>query len=459
MKAMAAAHYAPSSAPQVATTPGNETDLFADSRDLGSDVVWPGTVRHRFVTVNVDPLTNADRFRLNLFDDVSFIVVLDSMQSLKEANGPGAGDGFIWRGHIEDVEHGQVTFVVGPSTVAANIFLPTGNDYILRYAGDGTNTVHAVYDIDPKQLPEADDEGEHAGNVAKSGSNLPAAGDATTSGFPNRDSGAPVSPPAYKETSNLYKSSAAGGDALSSCPLGCPNLIGVLVVYTPSARDVAGGSSALLDIVNLAIDYANISYDNSDIDIRIYLSNFRLVRYTDVNPGTDLARIKDPADGYMDIVHTWRNTMDYADLVTLIGCEPATPGPCSPATGVADLYNPSLPDPSAYGFSWLAVHSVSYILAHELGHNMGGGHARWNGCNGSAYYACGYGVDAGGFHTVMAYNCPSGYCKGVQHFSNPDVSYCDGGSCWPTGRSIWSSNSADNARMFNISGPVISSWR
>lgn len=444
---------------QATVTPGTEPELFADSPDAGRELQLPGAVRHRFVTVNSNVLTTTNRLRLNLFNDVSLHAVFDSRQSLREANGPGAGDGFIWRGHIEGVLHSQITVVVAPHVIAGNVLMPSGHDYFLRYAGDGVNSIHGVYDIDPMLIPPPDSQEHMAGGSAS---------DKSQTGVLNGV------PPHTGENGIAASGGLKAGVRVGVSNTGVhesphppgPSLIGVLVVYTPRALDVAGSEEALLSLVNLGTDYTNTSYHNSNIQQKIYLANFRLVDYQEVDPGTDLYRLYAPNDGYMDIVHTWRD-LDHADLVTLVPCEPPTQSTsCSSFSGSSLGYHYDDPDPSAWGFNLVSVQSISgYIFAHELGHNMGAGHARTDfesPC--PAYlpydYACGYGSDAGQFKTVMTYHCPTIYCKGIQNFSNPNVLYCPSSDpCYPTGISPEADNSADNALMLNISGPLISSWR
>jgi hypothetical protein len=151
--------------PQITATAGTAPDLFVDSPDPGREVLWPGAIRSRFVLIDPNLLTNANRLRLNLFNDTEFTAVLDSRQSRVDAFGPAAGPGFIWQGHIEGILSSQVTLVSGISSVAGNIFLPVGYDYILRYAGDGANGIHGVYGVDSSLIPPPDEQGNKTDNL------------------------------------------------------------------------------------------------------------------------------------------------------------------------------------------------------------------------------------------------------------------------------------------------------
>lgn len=444
-------------------TPDSQPRLFIASPEAGREIDWPGVVRQRFVTVDLQLLASATRLTLNLFDDSSYTAVLDSRQSRREALGAEAGDGLIWQGHIEGVLGSQVTLVSGTSWVAGNIFTTTGRDYIVRYADDGINSVHGVYEIDASRIPPPDeraspDRGFGLGHFQADTS-------AHISSFGSV--GSISDPQAVPKGSAGNPDEHVSSKDIPLCITNCPAEIGLLVVYTPAAVAHVGGTQALLNLVVLGLNDINNSFSNSHIDnhnnkyAHMYLAHFNQVNYVEVGWSTDLARLQDPNDGYMDEVHGWRNTLYSADLVTLVTHE------ASPAAGAGYAYTPNDPDPPRWGFNWVNVGSVGgSALTHEIGHNMGGGHARWDSVPcGSAPYACGYGVDYGtqSFHTVMAYNPPSGnYAIGIPYFSNPDIDWCGNSDhlCFPTGIDPNNPQSgADNALMLTTSAPIIAHWR
>jgi hypothetical protein len=93
--------------------------------------------------------------------------------------------------------------------------------------------------------------------------------------------------------------------------------IDVMVVWTPAARAAAGGTTAMQNLVNLAVVETNQSYVNSQMNQRIRLARSQEVSYTESGDFlTDLVRLAGTSDGYIDSVHTLRNTY-YADLVSL----------------------------------------------------------------------------------------------------------------------------------------------
>lgn len=134
--------------------PDTPPHLLIDSQVQGRLMNSPAVVRHRFVDVN-QAVLSGNSFSLRLFDNTNFAVTMDSRQNLRDAVGPGAGDGFIWKGHI-DGEPGSsvVVIVTPPGEVTANIQLPlTNHVFTVRYAANGSNSVHALYDINTALYP------------------------------------------------------------------------------------------------------------------------------------------------------------------------------------------------------------------------------------------------------------------------------------------------------------------
>ena len=86
----------------------------------------------------------------------------------------------------------------------------------------------------------------------------------------------------------------------------------------------------------------------------------------------ELQRLEGTSDGYMDEVHTLRNTYG-ADLVAMLATE-------SDSGGLANtMSHPSLSFESSGNFNvnvWDQLGAPSYTLAHEIGHNMGCLHNR-----------------------------------------------------------------------------------
>ncbi len=396
-------------APNVVASPASGepgAGLFSDSPTEGdldrSDD--PTIIRARFVDINFDLLAAVDApqdqsevraaVALNLFDDVVFTALLDRL----ELNRSGS---YSWIGHLEGVAHSQAILVVKDRVMAGNIRLP-GALYQVRYAGGG---VHALYQIDQAAFPP------EAEPIAV-------------------DTDAPEAP--------------------DVAPTDDGSLIDAMVVYTAEARQAEGGTTAMETLIDLAVTETNTAYSNSQVAQRLNLIHAAEVTYTETgDSGTDLNRLRDTSDGYMDDVHTWRDTYK-ADVVSLFvdsmsGCGRAY---------VMTTLSPSF-ESSAFCVVKRTCATGNYSYGHELGHNMGCAHDRANSSVAGVYdYSYGYQDPAEEFRTIMAYDCPAG-CPRIQYFSNPDVTY----NGKPTGVDYTAPEAADNARTLNNTAYTVANFR
>ena len=62
----------------------------------------------------------------------------------------------------------------------------------------------------------------------------------------------------------------------------------------------------------------NTGYGNSGVIQRLHLAGTVELSYTESNISTDLNRVTNTSDGFMDTIHSLRNS-SYADMVVLIG--------------------------------------------------------------------------------------------------------------------------------------------
>jgi hypothetical protein len=368
----------------VAFAGGNGNVLFIDvpvSADLSTmedqAKVDPTIVRSRHVHVSFDNLAGKDfsegasDIALNLFYDVYFTAVKDRMESRSENR-------YTWFGHIEGAEYSQVTLVVEDGTMAGNIRVD-GRMFQVRYIGDG---VHAIYEIDQSAFPEE----------------LPPV---------------PVQIP--------YNFDLAPQTANDD-----GKIIEVMVVYT---ADAVVGSPGIDAEIQLAFDETNLSYVNSGITQRVRLVHSSQVSYTETGDmKTDLNRLRDTSDGFMDNVHTLRETYA-ADLVSL-WVENGN------YCGVAYKMSTVNSGFKYWAFSVVARSCATGIFAfgHELGHNMGADHDWYVDDSIIPYtYSHGYVDLTNRWRTIMAYynKCTDSgfFCPLIPYWSNPDVSF--GGA--PTG--------------------------
>ena len=235
---------------------------------------------------------------------------------------------------------------------------------------------------------------------------------------------------------------------------GDANLVDLMVVYPAAVREEAGSTSAIQSEIMKAVADANLCYRNSQVNLLIRLVHMEEVAYTPTGLlGTDLDRLKNTSDGYMDSIHSARDQYG-ADLVALLSTE-------SDSGGLASTMSyPSLSFESS-GFNvnvWDQIAAPNYTLAHEIGHNMGCLHNVEDASNVSENYvfsAFCYGKrwtsNGQGYRTVMSYDSnPSSYPNKVPYFSNPEVTYMD----IPTG-----DITANNAMVLSSTSPYVSNFR
>ena len=239
--------------------------------------------------------------------------------------------------------------------------------------------------------------------------------------------------------------------------------IDVAVVYTPAAREAAGGAAGIEAVIDLMIAEANQAYAASGMRHRLALVERSEVSYEETGDSRqDLRRLANPSDGHMDEAHALRAEVG-ADLVHLIvDAEKADVG------GIANLVG-------AFG---LTVHlGGGTVFAHELGHNMGLRHDRYQAHHNEggtrsdpAYGYLNPGAAAAAaarserWRTVMAYNtrCTDVHalCPRLLRFSNPRQSYRGD----PLGVSYDAGGSgvagpADAAAVLEATAPVVARWR
>lgn len=231
------------------------------------------------------------------------------------------------------------------------------------------------------------------------------------------------------------------------------SVIDLAVVYNAGAIADAGSESLLRSHIQQSVDATNFAMNNSRIDVAIRIVRMEQIAY--VGSGDlyiDRTRLANPSDGFLDSVHTLRNTYG-ADLVMLVTESDFFGGNADLMTGL------TAPDNATRAFSAIEAHSLganNYTVAHELGHNLGAGHERDNPSQpvvGPFSYSVGYRFTAAGrtYHDIMSYD-PG---IGVPYYANPAVSYL--GS--PTGAPIGSVNEADLATTFAQTAPIVASYR
>ena len=330
------------------------------------------------------------KLSLNLFDDAVFTTIVQHVE-------PTSAGYALWGG-LEGMELGSVTMVVNGSVVVGTVRTPQAV-YTIRTLSEG---VYVIRQIDESTL-------------------LPL-------GEPQSQAPTPGSLP---QTTGALRDDGSEID--------------VMVVYTPTAKNQAGGRAGVETLIDLMVAETNQAYAQSGVSHRIRLVYRDEVDYIeDGNSLIDLGRFQSSSDGYMDRVHELRE-LYAADLVHLLV------GTSFNVGGVANLLyqrEDGTYSDSAFGLT-VGNNSAGLIFAHELGHNMGLRHDRYqvlrneSRTNSIDGYNYGY-VNQRAFRldapmsarwrTIMAYSRQCSdyriqiglrdfYCQRILRFSNPELTY------------------------------------
>ena len=242
--------------------------------------------------------------------------------------------------------------------------------------------------------------------------------------------------------------------------------IDVAVVYTPAAREAAGGSAAIEAAIDLMVAETNQAYAASGVHQRVVLMGRSEVPYMETFSDLDLFRLADPSDGHLDEAHALRDRTG-ADMVHLIVGDPYYD-----VCGIAFL--PLLGWPGPFGITRLDCGGI--VFAHELGHNMGLRHDRFQVQvfreSVSSHPAYGYvnqrmfGAEvppSSRWVTVMAYDVHCGLadvrCSHLPRFSNPRHRYGGDALGVPFGVGTGVTGPADAAAVLNATGPAMAALR
>jgi hypothetical protein len=217
-------------------------------------------------------------------------------------------------------------------------------------------------------------------------------------------------------------------------------IIRVMVNYTAAAAAASGNISSL---ITLAIAETNQGYTNSGVTITVQLANSAQVTYTESGSfSTDLSRYRGTADGFMDSIHTTRNSTT-ADVGVLLINNGSACGLASAIGATASTAFVAVYWDCATGY---------YSFAHEIGHLQSARHDPANDPT-TTPYAWGHGFQYNGspkWRTIMAYDCTGG-CPRLNYWSNPSNLF--------NGHAMGTTSTNHNARVLNDTRATVAAFR
>lgn len=233
--------------------------------------------------------------------------------------------------------------------------------------------------------------------------------------------------------------------------------IDVMLVYDTTATTWVnnnGGKDAFsLDAVNRM----NQAAQNSNIDITFRHVHSVSVNYTHQDFNSDLDAITNGTGAFSNI-DTLRDNYG-ADLVALM-IDTGSPYGTTGLGWILGSYNGS----PGYAYTTSAIRSVaiSHTLTHEVGHNMGAHHSKFqtSGPGPNTYinapYSAGWyftGTNSVQYHTIMAYSSDGhgNYYSSAPLFSSPLLNY--------QGTTAGDAQDGDNSRLIRDTMNVVAGYR
>jgi GEVED domain/Metallo-peptidase family M12 len=341
------------------------------------------------------------KLHLNLFDDVIFTVKVDKVVNNKSGS-------TTWIG--KDIGNGNSSsmFTIKEEIMVGS-FKKGNKNFVISYLGDG---IHEIQERDHSKF-----EGCEEPSIQNS----------------------------------LEAVVIQNKENLSSAKVNTS--IDVLTVYTATARSAAGGTTAMNNLIDQAISETNSGYSNSNVTITLNSVHKAEITYSEssFNWSTTMTRLVGTSDGYMDSVHTLRNTY-CADVVVLIVNDGAWCG----------LANSIMASSSgAFCIVSRTCATGYYSYGHEIGHLQGARHDRYVDNTDYSPYTYNHGrtYPTGRWRTVMAYNnaCSAQgvSCTRVNYWSNPSVNY----SGVATGISGGAGVGADNHLCLNNTAATVAAFK
>jgi len=246
---------------------------------------------------------------------------------------------------------------------------------------------------------------------------------------------------------------------LCFAPSASGTTIDIMIVYDSTAKSWVDRNGGMNVFAADAVARMNQVAANSNVNLTFRLVHAAEVSYTysgDVDFGTDMDKLQSGA-GNLSVVHEWRNTY-YADLVAMM----VDTGSAYGTVGRGNILQSYSGNPdSAYTVNAIRAVDVSQTLTHEVGHNLGCGHSKYqvDSPGPNTYlntYSAGWyftGTNSKPYHTIMAYNS-DGYGNTYTEaplFSTPLLTYQN----TPAGHTA----DGDNARNIRETMGIVAAYR
>lgn len=276
-----------------------------------------------------------------------------------------------------------------------------------------------------------------------------------------------VGEPAPDSTPPVLGSGDYGSRAVSDPT----NRIDVLFVATADAMAGFGSHAAFYAQAQACVDDFNLASANAQagLSMRLMHADPNVASYWESDSGsTDLNRLANSSDGYMDGVIAMRDTVR-ADMVALFRQSRWNVSGGSSTVGVAFRPGNIASMTSGIGFSVTSrlSSSVPATFSHEIGHNLGACHHQSQGGCDSAVTTSPHGKQHtcdrlfcyDYWHTTMAYSQSASACSAdtrLTIFSNPNISFRAPFGCsdFPVGDSV-----SNVAGVIQTTRPLASQWR
>lgn len=216
-------------------------------------------------------------------------------------------------------------------------------------------------------------------------------------------------------------------------------VIRVMVTATQSAISASGD---IVGLANLAVAESNTGYANSGVTITLQLAGTYSTTYVESGSfSTDLTRFRTVGDGYMEGVHSIRNTIT-ADVMMLLINNASS---CGLASGIGSTAT------TAFAVAHYGCATGYYSFAHEIGHLQSARHDIATDPTLTPYaYGHGYRSPTNAWRTIMAYDCTTG-CPRINYWSNPAKTY--------GGQAMGNTTRAHNQRVLNNTAATIAAFR